>query len=244
MILGILDADTLRDDLQSEYVSYAQMMIQLFEQLPDLAIGINNKIEFKSFHVRNGVYPAHMDECDAYLITGSKSSAYDDEPWIHDLSDYIKTLYQQNKKMLGICFGHQLIAQSLGGKTQLAPQGWGIGVHSYAVNPNAEVKKILPDLKNGFSLLVSHRDQVTIIPPQAQKVASSEFCPNAAYMISNKVLCFQGHPEFTPAYANALMQARKDIIEPNVFEKGQACLHEQTQHLSVAKSMLAFVGMG
>ena len=234
MILGILDADFLRDELKEEYVSYAKMMIQLFNHVP-------NDIEFRSFHVRNGIYPEYLDECDAYLITGSKSSAYDDEPWIHQLSDYIKTLYQHNKKMLGICFGHQLIAQSLGGKTELAPQGWGVGVHNYNVNPNANLHKTLPSLEAEFSLLVSHRDQVTMIPPQAQLVASSEFCPYAAYIIDNRVLCFQGHPEFTPAYANELMQARKDIIEKPVFEKGQSSLQEQTQHLAVAKEMLGFV---
>ena len=235
MILGILDADILRDDLKEEYVSYAHMMIQLFDQIP-------HDIEFRTFHVRNGIYPEHIDECDAYLITGSKSSAYDDEPWIHQLSDYIKNLYTHNKHILGICFGHQLIAHSLGGKTELAKQGWGVGVHKYKVNPDAELHKRLPDLDAEFSLLVSHRDQVTMIPPQAQLLASSEFCPYAAYIIENKVLCFQGHPEFTPIYADKLMQARKEIIEKAVFEKGQHSLQDSTQHLAVAKMMLDFVG--
>ena len=234
MILGILDADILRDDLKEEYVSYGHMMIQLFNQVP-------NDIEFCTFHVRNGIYPEHIDECDAYLITGSKSSAYDDELWIHQLSDYIKTLYQNNKKMMGICFGHQLIAHSLGGKTELAKQGWGVGVHKYKVNPDAALHKKLSELDTDFSLLVSHRDQVTMIPPQAHLLASSEFCPFAAYLIKGKVLSFQGHPEFTPVYADQLMQARKDIIEDGVFKKGQGSLHDCTQHLTVAKEMLGFV---
>ena len=235
--LGILDADILREDLQEQYVSYAHMMLELFHQIPKSELA--HDIEFQFYNVMKGQYPKHFNENDAYLITGSKSSAYDDDQWILTLKEYIQCLFENNKKMLGICFGHQLIAHTLGGKTELAPQGWGVGVHTYATSKLA--KDITPVLGDDFSLLVSHRDQVTQLPNGASLIASSEFCPNAAYVIPEKVLSFQGHPEFIPDYANALMQARKEIIEKETFETAQQNYQDRTQHLNVAKAMLGFI---
>jgi len=233
MILGILDADTLRDDLQPQYVSYAKMMQNLFEKA-------HKELQFRSYQVNKGEYPQKIDECDAYLITGSKSSAYDNDEWITQLKVYVQSLYQKNKKILGICFGHQLIAMALGGDTRLASQGWGVGVHQYETSRQGR-RLFLPAQ---LSLLVSHRDQVVKMPKDAVKVASSEFCPIAAYQIKNQVLCFQGHPEFTADYADALMQARVDIIPEDTFSLGQKSLHTSSHGLQVARVMASFIFPG
>lgn len=237
--LGILDADIIREDLQDEYISYAHMMVQLFRQVMFEANSPYKDIEFQFYSVINGEYPRDINENDAYLITGSKSSAYDDDSWIIKLKKFIQILHDNDKKMLGICFGHQLIAHTLGGETKLSDKGWGVGVHSYQVTELAH--EVAPSLKKEFSLLVSHRDQVSSLPNNAELIASSVFCENAAYCIPNKALCFQGHPEFVPKYADALMQARKDIIDKGTFEKAQGNLNDKTQHLDVARDMLGFV---
>ena len=96
-------------------------------------------------------------------------------------------------------------------------------------------------LPEQLSLLVSHRDQVVALPKEASLLAFSEFCPNAAYQIKDQVLCFQGHPEFTPQYANALMQVRKEIIPPETFELAQKSLQSTTHSAQVAKVMAAFI---
>jgi len=235
MILGILDADTLRDDLKAQYVSYAYMVQVLIEN----AVGApnNQDITYKTYRVIEGEYPKRIDECDAYLVTGSKSSAYDDDDWIAQLKVYVQSVFQKNKKILGICFGHQLIAMALGGDTRLASHGWGVGVHQYQTT-KAGRKLFLPQR---LSLLVSHRDQVVVLPKDAQLLAYSEFCPNAAYKITDQVLCFQGHPEFTAQYADALMQARKDIIPPETFELAQDSLKDPTHDFQVARVLAAFV---
>ncbi len=235
MILGILDADTLRDDLKAQYVSYAYMVQVLIEN----AMGVpnNQNITYKTYRVIDGEYPKKIDECDAYLVTGSKSSAFDDDDWIGQLKVYVQSVFQKNKKILGICFGHQLIAMALGGDTRLANHGWGVGVHQYQTT-KAGRKLFLPQ---SLSLLVSHQDQVVALPKDAQLLAYSEFCPNAAYQIKDQVLCFQGHPEFTAQYADALMQARKNIIPPDIFELAQNSLQDSTDDFQVARVLAAFV---
>jgi GMP synthase-like glutamine amidotransferase len=234
MILGILDADTLREDLQPTYISYTHMFKTLFKQAVQ-----DHEIEYVSYNVNNNEYPAHIDECDAYLITGSKSSTYDDDEWIKTLRSYIQLLFKQKKKILGICFGHQLIADSLGGKAMLSNNGWGVGVHTYSLSTN-NLNSSLASLSQ-FSLLVSHRDQVVALPQEATVLASSDFCPFAAYQINQQVLCFQGHPEFTPPYADELMKKRQSIIPSHVFQQGQENLYLPTHHLIIAKSLLDFV---
>jgi GMP synthase-like glutamine amidotransferase len=91
-------------------------------------------LEFVVYDVEGGQYPADVDEVDAYLITGSKSSVYEDKPWIHRLIEFVQELHRRDKKLVGICFGHQLVAQALGGRTGKSPKGWGVGLHSYRFN--------------------------------------------------------------------------------------------------------------
>ena len=122
MKLGILKTDTVRPEWVPEFGEYPDMFVDLLGQAdPDL--------QFQVYDVENGEYPADIDEVDAYLITGSKSSVYDDKAWIGELMDFVRELDQRRKKLVGICFGHQLVAQALGGKTEKSSKGWGVGLH-------------------------------------------------------------------------------------------------------------------
>ena len=120
MIIGILEADELTEDVIQRYGHYAET----FEQLLS---GIDPKLAFKTYHVTREHYPLDINECDAYLMTGSKYSVYQDIHWIHWLQQFVVDCVAQQKKLIGICFGHQLVAQALGG-TVLAD----IGPHFYA----------------------------------------------------------------------------------------------------------------
>lgn len=214
MIIGILQADSVMENLQPVHGNYPGMFAGVLGR-------VDSNIVFRHYDVEHGEYPGELDECDGYVITGSKKSVYDDEPWIHVLSAFVQKLHEQKKKLVGICFGHQLVAQALGGCAQPADGGWGVGVHENQVLKNEDFMD--PQLAD-FALVVSHKDQVSVLPAGAQLLATSDFCPNAMFRIENHILTFQGHPEFTKAYSRELMEMRQGILGEDKFSAGISSL--------------------
>ena len=233
MIIGILEADPALESLRDEFGNYVVMFKDLLNEGAE-----GRELDFRVYNVLDGEYPVDLDECDGYLITGSRASVYDDEEWIHNLQDFVIQLHNAKKKLVGICFGHQLVAQALGGKTEAAEVGWGVGVHSSRVRESTDY--MFPNERE-ISLLVSHKDQVTELPDGAKLLASSDFCEHAMFQVDNHILTFQGHPEFAKGYSRGLMELRKEIIGPDKYREGIASLHKATNEKSVARWALAFI---
>lgn len=227
--LGLLETDTLYADLIPDYGSYGQMFAAFFDRL-------DGDLQYRYYQVKEGELPRVANECDAYLITGSKAGVYDTDPWIHSLQTWIADFHQQSAKLIGICFGHQIIAHSLGGEAAKSPRGWGVGVHATNVISNIET----PD-PGKLRLLYSHQDQVQTLPPGAQVLASSDFCQYAAFKIDHRVLSFQGHPEFTPEYLQRLLTRRIDAIGEARFARAMASLTEVTNEQQVGQQLLDFI---
>ena len=131
MKIGILQADAVLDQFQPEFGDYPAMFQTMLEKAAESVLEMN--IEVVHFDIEHGTYPDTVDECDGYIITGSKKSVYEDEPWIHRLRDYVGELHNAKAKLVGICFGHQMIALALGGSTEAADVGWGVGVHKSTI---------------------------------------------------------------------------------------------------------------
>lgn len=229
MKLAILDADILRDDLADKYHGYGRMFTDLFQKVAP-------HWQSRAFEVVHGDYPAIAD-FDVFLVTGSKYDAFSDEPWIARLREFCRQCYQQNKKLLGICFGHQLLAHALGGRADRASGGWGLGVMTYEL---CEQPHFI-DSSEPVSLLISHQDQVAQLPAEARRLLSSDFCHNAAFHIPGKVLCFQGHPEFTHQYLSDLMAGRRHQLDPEVFAAAERSMLAEHQGERVARWMVRFV---
>ncbi|MNO70689.1 GMP synthase [glutamine-hydrolyzing] [compost metagenome] len=230
----ILETDILRPELIDDFKGYGWMFKQLFAKQSVPA-------EFKVYNVVQGEYPSDDEHFDAYLVTGSKADSFGSDPWIQTLKTFLLERYQRGDKLLGICFGHQLLALLLGGKAERASQGWGVGIHDYRIDEQPEWMS--PPLED-LTLLVSHQDQVTSLPDNARVIASSEFCPVAAYAIGEQVLCFQGHPEFVHDYSRALLDLRKDFLGDTVYSEGVGSLERSHQGTTVAEWMMRFVEQG
>ena len=231
MKLGILKTDQVRPEWVPEFGEYPGMFVALLEQA-------DPSLEFRIYDVEQGEYPQDIDEVDAYLITGSKSSVYDDKPWIAVLMDFVRALDTRRKKLVGICFGHQLVAQALGGKTEKSAKGWGVGLHTHNFSTTPAW---YGEGSAALDILVSHQDQVVTPASGAQVLASSEFCDNAVCQIGNHILTFQGHPEFVPAYSRKVMALRREAIGESVYQAGMASLVTDPQTERVAGWIMNFL---
>lgn len=234
MRICILETDILRPQLIEQYHGYGRMFRQLFEKQSIPA-------QFDVFNVVDGCYPDAAQGYDAYLITGSKADSFGTDPWIQTLREFLLERYDNGDRLIGICFGHQLLALLLGGKTERASQGWGMGIHRYQVTQKPAWMTPQTDT---LDMMIWHQDQVTQLPEGATLLASSEFCPNAAYAIGDQVLCFQGHPEFFHDYSRDLLVLRRHAYEPSLYQSAIDSLDQAHQGSAVAEWMMRFISQG
>lgn len=194
MRIAILETGRPPTELVERFGSYPQM----FE---GLLSGPNRT--FQTHDVTAGDYPAQQ-AFDALLITGSPAGAYDPLPWIGPLKDFLRA--SRARPMVGICFGHQIMAEAFGGRVEKSDRGWGIGLQRYAVLE----REPWMDAAGEFAIPASHQDQVVVQPPGTRVVAASAFTSFAALAYADQPsISFQGHPEFAPAYAKTLLLNRR-----------------------------------
>jgi len=161
--------------------------------------------DYSVFAVDAGDLPPAPETCDAYLVTGSAAGVYDDLPWIGELKAFLNAA-KGCAALVGVCFGHQVMAEAFGGKVVKSPRGWGLGEQTY------QVLKREPwmDDARPIRLPGSHQDQVVEAPPGAEVIAASDFTPIGALAWRDQpAISLQLHPEFEPAYAVALVEARR-----------------------------------
>lgn len=202
MKVGLLECDHVLEKYAHIAGDYRQMFEDLFARHAP-------QLELVNFDVRNGELPVSVDACEAFICTGSRFSAYDPEDWIQELKGFLRQLRDANKPFVGICFGHQMMAETLGGKVEKAQQGWGIGVHG--LNIVKQESWMQPE-QASCGVQYSHRDQVTRLPENSVLLGESDHCPVAMFRVGETMLGIQGHPEFPAAYVEALVRGRTELI--------------------------------
>jgi GMP synthase-like glutamine amidotransferase len=223
MKIAVLETGVPPAPLMEEFGSYPDMFADL----------LDSGYELQTFDVTSGDFPdaaAHG----AYMITGSPAGVYEPLPWIEPLMEFIRSA--RDSKMIGVCFGHQVMAQALGGEVIKSPKGWAAGLNRYEVlRPqrwtNGERNVAIP---------ASHQDQVVVQPPNTTVVAASDFTPFAALAWEDRpAISFQFHPEFSPAYAKALIEKRYDKV--NRPDAAIASLDSPNDNQHVAAWMRRFL---
>jgi len=205
MRLGLLVCDHVRPEFLHISGDYPYMFRRLFAGHPE--------VELVVYDVIGGEIPSDPGECDAWITTGSRYSVNDDEPWIHRLEEFVRDVAGDEVPFVGVCFGHQLIAKALGGTVVKSERGWGVG---------AKEVKVREDLGLGhsYTVITSHQDQIDSLPPGAEVLGWNEHCPISMVGVGENMIGIQGHPEFDPAYSEALMESRRGTLipEPTVDE--------------------------
>lgn len=198
--IGILVTGHSPAELTGEYGNYADMFMRLLGKFD---------FEFKTYFVVDGVFPESPKEVDGWLLTGSKFGVYEDHEWIRKLEDFIRRVHAEGVPMVGICFGHQVMAKALGGHVEKFKGGWSAGPVTYRRSDTGEEQV----------LLAWHQDQVIKVPEGAEVIGKTDQCENAVIRYGDWGLSYQPHPEFSPAFFEGLASARRSAIPESLYEE-------------------------
>ncbi|MBA4803987.1 MAG: type 1 glutamine amidotransferase [Brevundimonas sp.] len=207
--IAILETGAPPADLRAEHGDYPSMFRALLGPGFDVAV----------FDVQAGELPDPA-AFDGAIITGSPAGVYEDHAWIPPLLDWIRSA-RGRVRLVGICFGHQAMAQALGGRVEKSDRGWGVGLHSYDVRAG---EPWMQPPAAFIAIPVSHQDQVVEAPVDARVTLASDFAPFAGLAWGTDAISFQCHPEFSPAYAAALVAGRAGRIPAPVVDEALASL--------------------
>ncbi len=231
LTFGLLECDQVAERFRQISGGYREMFGALFQRHPE--------IELRFYDVCHSQFPDSIDACDAYLTTGSRFSVYDDLDWIHSLKGFVRRLHDARKPFVGICFGHQLLADALGGEVTKSANGWGVGVHSVEV---IREESWMQPARSSCNLQYLHQDQVQRLPEGGVLLGSSDHCPVAIFRVGETMLGIQAHPEFTAAYSQALLIDRASRIGSDRVETALASLNRQTDQATIADWIGQFIG--
>lgn len=233
MRIALLETGKLAEEFVRDFGGYPEMFQEWLSPI------IEPHWSFQSYLVVDGVFPDRVDDHDAYLITGSRHGVYEDHHWIPKLEAFIRDIALSKAALVGICFGHQIIAQALGGKVEKSVKGWGCGLHDYDL---LEPPTWMGQSSARFSIPVSHQDQVVAPPPGAKVLGGNNFCPYGFLQVGENVLSMQCHPEMTRDFASRLIEWRRGShIDHALADIGQASLRHESDAGIVAQWVRDFL---
>ncbi|GFE65913.1 type 1 glutamine amidotransferase [Litoreibacter roseus] len=222
MKIGILQCGHTLPDTRARFGDFPEMFASLLD---------GHGFTYAAYDVEQMVFPETVDTCDGWLLTGSRHGAYEDHPFIPPLEQFIRDAYAAAVPMVGICFGHQIIAQALGGHVEKFKAGWSVGLTDYRFESEGNAK-----------LNAWHQDQVIRIPDDAKIIASSDFCETAALAYGNRALTIQPHPEFGGDFIEHYASSRKGTLDypDDRMDRALARASEPDDNGKIATQIAAF----
>ena len=219
MKVGILETGEVHQDLLEKHGDYPRMFAEMLG-------AVDPTLEFLTVRVVAGEALPDPRDADAWLITGSRHGVYDDLPWIGPLKDFVRASRAARVPMVGICFGHQILAEALGGRAVKSDKGWGLGVQSYEIVTKPSWMADMPDR---FAVRALHQDQIVALPEDATVLARSPHCEYAAVAYGDPeapdAITLQPHPEYGSEFFDALLTLRAGTVIPmDVADAARATL--------------------
>ena len=215
------------DHIQKGFSDYSELFGSLLAEY-----------EFVNYYVCDGNFPDSASAHEAWLITGSKYSVYDDIDWINRLKAFVREIAQADKYCIGVCFGHQMLGEAMGGKVLKSTMGWCVGVHQFEVIEN---RAWMIPASPTVNLVMSCQDQIQILPPNSKVIAKAPKCPVGIIQIGDKMLGIQGHPEFSIDYVKYLMEDRTNKIGEQTVREGMESLNNPTHNDILANWINSFI---
>jgi GMP synthase-like glutamine amidotransferase len=220
MLIGILQTGQSPEPLRDDFGDYPDMFARLLAE---------RGLEFRTFHVEAMEFPQGVHDCDGWLITGSRQGAYEDHPFIAPLEDLIRKAYAEKVPLVGICFGHQIVAQAMGGKVEKFAKGWAVGPQDYDFGGKT------------VRLNAWHQDQVVEKPANATTIASNAFCQYAALLYDDRALTVQAHPEYGTDFIAGLMMTRgKGVVPDKVMDAALERFDQPSSSAAIADQIADF----
>ncbi|MEM7466242.1 MAG: GMP synthase [Pseudomonadota bacterium] len=232
--LGLLQCDEVPDDLRHRFDDYPDMFAGVFAKA-----GVD--IEWRNYNLLDGVFPKSINEVNGFITTGARAGVYDKLPWYLELRKLIRAIDGAKIPLVGICFGHQAIADTLGGEVINSPKGWGIGVYE---NETKSATSWMFPLKSSFNVPVCHQDQVVTLPRGSQLLASNPHCENFVVQYSKSSLGVQGHPEFETDFLDTLIERRREFLPNDTAAKAHESLKTPHDNVTIIRWIANFLRIG
>jgi len=221
MKIGILLTGHPPDELQGQFSEYDAMFAALLD---------GNGFSYETFAVVDGQFPKDESQADGWIITGSRHGAYEDHPWIPPLEDLIRAIQASGRPLIGVCFGHQIIAQALGGKVEKFAGGWAVGRTEYDYDGQT------------VTLNAWHQDQVVALPDGARVLGSNAFCRNAMIAYGDTVWTVQAHPEYGSDFIQGLIDTRgKGVVPDALLQSASERLPGPNDNPAIGRQMAEFL---
>jgi len=219
MKIGLLNAYAYNPDADDFQQEYGPMFQRFF------TAHVSADFSLHEYNVTQRDWPNSMHECDGWIIGASQHSVHDKSSWITKLMEFACACHFNQKPLVGIGFGHQVIAHSLGGDVNKSLKGWGVGVRDY----NVRQKKpwMMPEL-SACALNFSHKDQVDMLPGEAVLLAGDGFCLHQMYVIGEQIFAIQGHPEYDRPFMQRWLSENKKGLTDECYEQAFASMDKPT----------------